>query len=326
MSNIEKKEEDKSSLGSPDFQELAKQFAVTVPKIIEKTSTYVDAGVRMTEVIKPIIERQNEIFRQISKAIATYQEAIGKIEIKIPSIKIPESFLKLAKDVRYLRFLESVQWPLFLEEDELLRDSLSKYYDEESYPLDEIRDIIIDYYTGDKIDIIRMSWAELLKEDIDRLAILQEAVLLHEKEYYYGSTALLMSQVYGLITKMDGELRKSGYEVDERAIRAVCDHYKVKYDDWKQRGAKHERGQLLRLMAVIDGGFLYWDAVTKYIRNIILKSNAEDQTTFHNPMRHKILHGVQLNYGTKEHSLKAILTIDLLLSYYNEINYILTRE
>lgn len=40
--------------------------------------------------------------------------------------------------------------------------------------------------------------------------------------------------------------------------------------------------------------------------------NYDEAIAAHNPLRNKICHGVQTNYGTEEHSLKAILAINLI--------------
>ena len=39
------------------------------------------------------------------------------------------------------------------------------------------------------------------------------------------------------------------------------------------------------------------------------------------PLRNKICHGEQLNYGTQEHAIKAILSVDLMVNIANAINY-----
>ncbi len=31
------------------------------------------------------------------------------------------------------------------------------------------------------------------------------------------------------------------------------------------------------------------------------------------PCRNKVYHGIQMNFGTKEHALKSILTIDMMI-------------
>lgn len=61
---------------------------------------------------------------------------------------------------------------------------------------------------------------------------------------------------------------------------------------------------------------LAWTIVTRYLVNVIYSSDVKyDQSD--QPCRNKICHGVQTNYNTKEHALKSILVIDLILSFYD---------
>ena len=59
---------------------------------------------------------------------------------------------------------------------------------------------------------------------------------------------------------------------------------------------------------------MYWDAACKYIADTMLTSEKDwELLADDNPLRNKICHGLQTNYGTEVHSLKAILAVDLLL-------------
>ena len=59
-----------------------------------------------------------------------------------------------------------------------------------------------------------------------------------------------------------------------------------------------------------------------YIKNVTLYSGKDYSHIEDQPLRNKIGHGDQLNFGTKEHSLKAILTIDMMIQLTYEINRI----
>ena len=65
-----------------------------------------------------------------------------------------------------------------------------------------------------------------------------------------------------------------------------------------------------------------WDAMGDYIKNVTLYSGTDYSHIDNQPLRNKIGHGDQLNFGTKEHSLKAILTIDMMVQLAYEINRI----
>lgn len=59
---------------------------------------------------------------------------------------------------------------------------------------------------------------------------------------------------------------------------------------------------------------LYWMAAIEYLYNVVLTSE-ESMNQSEHPCRNKVCHGIQLNYGTKEHALKAILSVDLMIQH-----------
>ena len=68
------------------------------------------------------------------------------------------------------------------------------------------------------------------------------------------------------------------------------------------------------MASITDKGFMRIDSAIDYLVNITL-TNAEsfDELAVDNPLRNKICHGCQMNYGTKVHSLKSILAVDTAL-------------
>lgn len=76
----------------------------------------------------------------------------------------------------------------------------------------------------------------------------------------------------------------------------------------------YAKDKLLVLLVRTDNGMWVWDAATSYISDVVL-TNDKDQhgLAAHNPLRNKICHCEQTNYGTREHSLKAILAIDIVM-------------
>ena len=68
------------------------------------------------------------------------------------------------------------------------------------------------------------------------------------------------------------------------------------------------------MASIADKGFMRIDSAIDYLVNITL-TNAEsfDELAVDNPLRNKICHGCQMNYGAKVHSLKSILAVDTAL-------------
>lgn len=46
---------------------------------------------------------------------------------------------------------------------------------------------------------------------------------------------------------------------------------------------------------------------------VLINAKDFDGKAAHNPLSNKICHGQQTNYGTKEHSIKAILATDIVI-------------
>ena len=84
----------------------------------------------------------------------------------------------------------------------------------------------------------------------------------------------------------------------------------------------NEKGRLLQSLMLTEAGLLLWDAMGDYIKNVTLYSGKDYSHIDNQPLRNKIGHGDQLNFGTQEHSLKAVLTIDMMVQLAYEINRI----
>ena len=70
-----------------------------------------------------------------------------------------------------------------------------------------------------------------------------------------------------------------------------------------------------------EEGIIYWIKSVEYIYNIVLTSD-DNMNQSNHPCRNKICHGIQLNFGTKEHALKSILTIHILICIGENLKYI----
>jgi hypothetical protein len=68
------------------------------------------------------------------------------------------------------------------------------------------------------------------------------------------------------------------------------------------------------MCSIHDKGHVTYDLIIDYIKDTILTSTGKyEDIAEHNPLRNKICHGQQTNYGTMEHALKSILCVDLVV-------------
>ena len=107
-------------------------------------------------------------------------------------------------------------------------------------------------------------------------------------------------------------------ELDDEEKGIIADYFKIALED-----VDKEKGKLLQMTAMTESGQLFWEAMVDYLQKENLCSSDSKKRWEPQPLRNKICHGDQLNFGTKEHSLKAILTIDMLVQLAYEINHII---
>lgn len=98
----------------------------------------------------------------------------------------------------------------------------------------------------------------------------------------------------------------------------MSEYFKIKREDIDK-----EKGRLMQMTVMTESGMMLWNAMAKYLQSEILCSSESKKRWATQPLRNKICHGDQLNFGTKEHSLKAILTIDMLIQLAYEIERII---
>ena len=126
-----------------------------------------------------------------------------------------------------------------------------------------------------------------------------------------------MCQVYGIAQDIRTIAKKANIGIDEQEKDELSSLYNIKRD--KIDG---EKGQLLQMFMLPEEEILMWSVALDYLWKEVLCSSTSKERWKRQPIRNKICHGDQLNFGTEEHSLKAILTIDLLIRLADEIDRI----
>ena len=307
----------------PGVVSAVKQIADCMKQYQGISQTFMENARRISETIRPIFEYQQQIMESVRPALESLGKTIAAITATIPKIEIPESFFKTLGNLRYLYTLKSITWPLFLEDDEELKEIITGLCGDkkENYPLDELAASICNYYNSEKLDNIVDGWRKLLKDDSERLLLLEEAVNLHNSGCYYGATSIMMCQVDGLICDISNYTDENGLICSEDDEKEICELYHVDFQNHKKFAKTSEKHMILRLAAMTENAVFYWEAMTDYIYNVVLTSHGEEYRD-HNPLRNKICHGDQLDFGTEEKSLKSIFVIDLLLNLKSEMQWL----
>lgn len=281
--------------------------------------------------ILPVINLQQNINELLKPHMEMIQRLSSSIAALLSNIEIPESLIKNLGNINYLRLLREIKWPLFLEDDDSLRtqlENLCEHYTKD-YPLDDIAELVCNYYDSSRLDDFFDTWSQIT-DDKNLLEMLRQALDSHKQGNYFASTSLLMCEVNGIISSTYFYAKDAGIAISDTDVAAICNNYNIDLSAHKKqlkRNHKSEKHELLQLITLPESGILYWDAVSSYLWNITLTSDDNyKELGAHNPLRNKICHGIQQDYGTKEISLKSILVIDLLLHLLYEVKWIASNR
>lgn len=235
-------------------------------------------------------------------------------QIKNLNLSIPQGMLANMKRIQFFSVLDEMEWPLYL----VFSDEFMTKINEQRSRSTDLNYLIFEYCNRDLLEKLENDWNRSSVMQMGRLPILKEAVVLYYNEHYYGAVSILMCQLMGIITDTYNMQKSYGKDFTLEDITTAFENYnpgKSAKECVNTRGGNYkrkEKNQLLWFLSDAQEGILYWIHAVKYIYNIILTSNDNMSESMH-PCRNKICHGEQLNFGTKEHALKAILTIDMMI-------------
>lgn len=291
-------------------EDLLRRIGEAISKIqaplqkLEETARIANQALIAT-VQSQAVQNALQLGQEVAKTVAAFDFT--------PMLK---KFSEAIIPLKYIYLLERLRWPLFLINDEELRTKILSEcaVDEDS---DVVRDIVFEYCDEDFFDALLVDWYDCPALKSERKSILSEAVQVHRKGFYYASVSTLMCQVYGIAADIDELARSNGLILDQEGKEFATEHFEI---DIKY--INNEKGRLLQSLMLTEAGLLLWDAMGDYIKNVTLYSGKDYSHIDNQPLRNKIGHGDQLNFGTQEHSLKAVLTIDMMVQLAYEINRI----
>jgi len=280
---------DKDTVISPALQSIVNTVQALNASVVSAIQS---------DAMRSIINIGNKISNMISKVDFT------------PMLK---KFSEAMIPIYYIDLLTKLKWPIFLIQNEELRQQIFDAC-KENENVEEVKKIIFEYCSDDFIQSLQEDWCacDIIKEE--RKSILNEALLMHCKGHYYASTSVLMCQIYGIASDIIDLTRSKGLTLDYEGKEFVSEYFEIKIEDIDK-----EKGKLLQTIVMTESGQLLWNAMATYLKTEILSSSDSKKRWETQPLRNKICHGEQLNFGNKEHSLKAILTIDMLIQLGYEI-------
>lgn len=205
----------------------------------------------------------------------------------------------------YVRIMAELDWPAYINGDTIFHQMIIDSY--ASNGRQGVESAIYDYYGALYLKNLedQLASSEVIKKE--RLPLFHEAFLLYQLGYYYGSVAILITQIIGITADIEKFLKKNKSSYDPKTLELIKKRY----------GFDHKNDTARVMTAVVEGmtfdddeneyGFLLGYLRFKLFRTHMPKAETEKHVN-----RHMVCHGTQLNYGTKEHALKVILCIDAL--------------
>lgn len=219
----------------------------------------------------------------------------------------------------FLGIINELKWPLFLIDDEEFKKQVVQK-DTNNEESAEMEKFFCEYCETSYFPAMEKMWCDNKLIRQDRIPILQEALSLHCQKYYYASTSILMCQLYGIVSDIVDNLKKHDVELDISSKKEIAECYEMEIDN-----IDSEKGKMLQAIALVESGYLAWNSAAEYLKREILCSSDSKKKWEKQPLRNKICHGKQLNFGTREHSIKAILTVDILMQLTIEVDYVISK-
>lgn len=253
---------------------------------------------------------------QVFEAAQRVAQAVSGSIPKIDFSGISETFRKAHESRRFIDVLAQTHWPLyFVDREALLKELLAL---NEALSGDELEtavgEVASDYLDEEWLNETRERWQAIEVVNEEERTLLLDAMSRHESGDYVGSTSILMCLFEGFgesfvrassaLANVDSEL--FDWEAEKHGLSPLL----------KKNGEAREpraKDNVLLLLLQTEQGWLTWKAASSYVIDVVLTNDDDAVLMERNPLRNKICHGVQTNYGTWRHSAKAILATDMLL-------------
>lgn len=145
--------------------------------------------------------------------------------------------------------------------------------------------------------------------------LLLSALNRHAEGDYEGCVSLLMGMFEGLLCKYAPaviELNGKQAELFDEIARFHGLHPSHR-EDGGPRKLKNSKDLVLLMLILSENGWNVLQRAVGYIVDVTLTNKSNKELAAHNPLRNKICHGEQTDFGNLEHSLKAILVTDLVI-------------
>jgi len=227
----------------------------------------------------------------------------------------------------YMMKLYQAEYPpcIHLSEDELsqidnLIPNLQKNTTVSTEIMQKVEEIIFSSYSTDKLNEMLSEWEDFI-DNKDRLPALREAIDAYNSQKYYSCTAIIVTNVGGIISENEKALEAllispESDDVQQRIKELLEKQEEAFFDNNKNDKPFNKNTEKLSAERQLA---LNWNYVTmlfqQYFSNYFYHSDLSKSKRRNHPNRHKICHGADTNYGTQRKALKSILCLDALIRF-----------
>lgn len=273
----------------------------------------------ISSVLKNLPDYTSMVQGMVS-ALSYLAEATREVACGVDLKAITDAFRPIALKFKRVKILGRTNWPMYLVDDAEVCSRLDMLSEDvtDAELRELVSEIAFDTLDDNWLKEIRDRW-----EDHDELTdcekrVLNSALNRHEKSDYEGCVALLMNLLEGLIEKYcpSGMKKLEGEQADQ------FDRYASKLGVNPSHNKKGEprklayaKDKVLLLVLLSENGLYTFQHAADYIVSVILTNVMDADIAAHNPLRNKICHGVQTDFDTLEHSLKAVLVTDIVIRF-----------
>ncbi|MEK4111589.1 hypothetical protein ABIC86_000852 [Paenibacillus sp. DS2363] len=194
--------------------------------------------------------------------------------------QVADNFAKVLKE-----FSSKTDWildPEIFVHTKVLNSVMTHLGNNDIYNAQKVyRRYMFNHYTVEKILEIEKVWIANPTLN-NRINILKQVLEAHNGGKYFLSVPVLLTQIEGYV-----------------------------YDSFKFREHLKQKA-LINLMKDKENFLIYAESISDYCENMIYTSFSPGNPIESKISRHAILHGFDLNYGTKEISLKLIILMNVM--------------
>ena len=231
---------------------------------------------------------------------------------------IINAFNPIALKLNRLNVLTKAEWPLYLVENQRACeriDSLPEDIADEDLK-SRVSEIAHECLNEEWPNETKALWKSHNELSDGEMKLLASALERHRNNDYEGCVSLLMNIFEGLIEKYASQIKTlNGEQAELFDMYAEQLGLKRTVSNGKSRNLSNIKDKVLMMLITSESGWMAFDKAIEYLVKVTLANCMNSDIAAHNPLRNKICHGVQTEFGTLEHSLKSILVTDLIIRY-----------